>query len=86
MGMKGIVLGLILFLLFPLAGVASNVEKANPRDVAQATEFLSNLPAPCGKSYMYVSEDGTVNIRLICDDGTQTTNKLVRIKDGIVVR
>ena len=88
MEVKGIVLGLILVLFLPLVGVAANVENANPSDVVQATQFLSSLPQACGESYMDASEDGTINIHIICRGSGETpsTNGLVRIKNGVVTQ
>ena len=84
----GTFLGLILVLLFPLLGIAANVDNANPSDVAQATQFLSSLPQACGESYMDASEDGTINIHIICRGAgsTPSTNGLVRIKNGVVTQ
>ena len=84
--MKGIVLGLILFLVVPgLCLTQNNVEKANPRDVAIATEYLMGLPPRCGDSYTWVSPDGTVNIQLLCERGkiSGPEKKLFTIKNGV---
>ena len=64
--MKGLLFGLFLTIVFPVLVVAGNVNNADPSDIVQATQFLSSLPSACGKSYMDVSEDGTVNIHIIC--------------------
>lgn len=65
-----------------------NVDKADAPDIVQATQFLSSLPAACGQSNMDVSEDGTVNIHIICKGSGETPDMdgLVKKKNGFLTK
>jgi len=59
---------------------------ANPSDVAQAEKFLAGLPVACSDSHAYASNDGTVNIRIICNGASKSMDGLVTIKNGVVTK
>lgn len=61
---------------------------ANPSDVAQAEKFFKDLPNACSGSYAYASDDGTVNIRVICIGSTksESIDGLITIKNGVVTQ
>jgi hypothetical protein len=63
-----------------------NSALANPSDIAQAESFLADLPAACSGSNAYVTDDGTVNIRVICTNGGTAVNGLVSVKNGLVTK
>jgi hypothetical protein len=86
------ILILCLLLCAVTSVVASNkvldAHKANPSDVAQADKFLKNIPEACSRSYAYASDDGTVNIRIICISSTKSESMdgLITIKNGVVTQ
>lgn len=63
-----------------------DAHKANSSDVARAEKFLRDLPKPCSGSYAYASDDGAVNIRVICIGSTKSESMdgLITIKNGVV--
>lgn len=63
-----------------------NAAKANPSDVSQAEKFLADLPPACSASYASVADDGTVNIRIICNGSGKSTNGSISIKNGLVTQ
>lgn len=65
-----------------------DANQANPSDVAQAENFLRDLPAACSGSHAYASSDGTVNIRVICIGSTKSESMdgLITIKNGVVTQ
>ncbi len=58
--------------------------EANPSDLAEANKFLADLPVACSNSYMYISQDGNLNIRIKCDGNGKKMDGLVAIKNGVV--
>jgi hypothetical protein len=56
----------------------------NTRDMQQAKTFLNSLPAACSNSYISSKNDGTVVIHVLCRKGSEPTNSLIEIKNGIV--
>jgi hypothetical protein len=61
-----------------------NENLANPSDLRQAKDMLRSLPSACNRSYISVSSDGTVNIRVLCSDSSKATDATITIKDGKV--
>lgn len=57
---------------------------ANPDDVRQAKKFLNDLPPACSGSSASASRDGTVAIRIVCNDGSKAMDGRIKIKNGIV--
>ena len=77
---------LLLLSTSTVLAAVENAASANPDDVAQADKFLSGLPPACSASYAYASNDGTVNIRVICSGSGKSMDGLVSIKNGIVTK
>lgn len=64
---------------------ADKVESvANPDDIRQAKEFLSDLPAACSNSKTWTEEDGSITIHVSCQNSEKRVNSYVTIKNGIV--
>ena len=59
---------------------------ANASDLAQANDFLVEIPPACSKSYKTVGDDGAVNIHILCEGNGKKTDGLVVIKDGVVTK
>ncbi len=57
---------------------------ANSSDVAAAKRHLDSLPSACSSSSMSTNSDGTVNLRIRCQDGSKSMDGRISIKDGIV--
>jgi hypothetical protein len=57
---------------------------ANPGDVRQAKQLLNELPPACSGSSASASRDGTVTIRIVCNDGSKAMDGRIKIKNGIV--
>lgn len=59
---------------------------ANPNDLRQAQDFISQLPAACRNSRYAVAADGTVVINILCDknDRSAGMDGTIEIKNGIV--
>jgi hypothetical protein len=64
----------------------ANSQSASPDDVRETNNFLSRLPPACSNSYANTLPDGTVSIRIICNDQSKAVDGLVEIKNGIVIR
>ena len=63
-----------------------NAARANRADVAEAEKFLAQLPSAFSGSHAYATEDGTVNIRIICSGSGKAMDGLVAIKNGVVTK
>jgi len=61
-----------------------NESYANPADVRQAKDFLASLPLACSGSSASASTDGTVIIRMSCEDASKSMSGSIKIKNGIV--
>lgn len=61
-----------------------NEHLANSSDLRQAKEMLKNLPSACNRSFISISSDGTVNIRVLCSNANKQTDMVISIKDGNV--
>jgi len=83
-------LGSLAGLLAITAGAAvwlpAQAADANPKDLAQADEFLAKLPKSCAASSKSVADDGAVNITIKCDGNGKKMNGVVEIKDGVVTK
>lgn len=83
-------IGSLAGLLAITAGVAAwlpaHAADANPKDLAQADQFLAKLPKSCAASTKSVADDGAVNIRIKCDGNGKKMDGLVAIKDGVVTK
>lgn len=71
-----------------LVGASAHAADANPADLKQADKFLADLPKSCGASRKSVEADGSVTIRIKCEDQGKgkKLDGVVAIKDGIVTR
>jgi len=68
------------------SSAVQNAGSATLSDVAQAESFLKSLPAACSASHAYTSDDGTVNIRTICNGSGESMDGLISIKNGVVTK
>lgn len=73
-------------LLIPLQVSAQS--NANPEDVRQAKQFLTDIPPACRDSNMYIRSDGTVVVRVLCEPNSksQGMDGIIEMKDGRVIK
>ena len=77
---------LLLVCLLCAVTDAYSQSNANPSDLRQAQDFISQLPAACRNSRYAVAADGTVVINILCDknDRSAGMDGTIEIKNGIV--
>jgi hypothetical protein len=65
---------------------AQTGSQANPKDIEQAEQLLSELLPACQTSSYSALPDGTVSVRVLCIGATpqKSMDGLIEIKDGIV--
>ncbi len=65
-----------------------DASRANPSDVAQAEQFLNELPDACSGSFAHAKNGGDVVIRLICigENTAKSTDGTIIIKNGKVTQ
>ncbi len=63
-----------------------NESFASAVDAQQARKFLADLPAACAGTRAAAASDGTITIRLACEEVGKSLDGIVQIKDGVVTK
>jgi hypothetical protein len=68
-----------------IAKVETEAVEANPNDLADGRKLLQSIPHPqCDESNMFVGQDGTVIVKVICNGNGKSMDGRIEIKNGIV--